>query len=375
MDPLHADLKHHQLLLQTNSLIHVSCTGAGPDLQRRIWGSPGCSPYFAGFFTPYRRTQTHSFLGHPPEDSYCEPEVAYDMAMASYIQASEVAVEEDTSKNPIGLGISAAVASEKLPRGEHRAHLVVITKDVIRYLWLPLQKGAGYEARAEHDKAIAEVAMQLLIGALDGSLPSYRTDEETALERFYLYPIFYPNGTRRPAKQRERSIYLPATLNPIHDGHRSQCQAAEDLNLGKGRVCYLVSSVSPHKGRLTVQEMLYKAGMIQAERWRQDSRPVEFTRDEPLFLDKARSRPASTFIMGADAMESMLDPKWGPAIEPMLQELSQLGTQFLVMGRYNKVKGIWKTCKDIEVPYKYRSLFQHLEGRVDISSSELRGDA
>lgn len=198
--------------------------------------------------------------------------------------------------------------------------------------------------------------------------------EMEALDRFYLYPIFHSDGTRlRPSQRKHPAVYLPATLNPISDGHRAMCASAEEYLgsfPGSLRVTYLVSTKSPHKGGLGLQDMLFKAGMLRAERWRQDYRAVEFTHSEPLFLDKAHRRPGSTFVIGADAMQRMLDPAWGPDPERMLLEMKNLGTKFLVMGRMQR--GKWLTCGDVEVPFLHRDMFTPLEGRVDVSSTELR---
>lgn len=366
---------HHDLLKETKSLLHISSTGAGPDLQSRIWGTPGSSEYFVGCYTPYRRTQLHSFLGHEPDDKYVSEAVAYDMAMASYIRAAEAKVNEGAEGNPVGLGITAAVASTRLPRGEHRAHIALITKDTVTHELVELEKEVGQDARQEHDQIISQQALHLLRQALSGKGP-YPNCEAKALDRFYRYPIFHTSGTRRAAED-EKGVYLPATLNPIHEGHRAMCRAAEEALSPEGpvriRASYLVSSVSPHKGRLSVQDMLFKAGMLRAERWRNESRLVEFTRDEPLFLDKARKRPGSVFIIGADTMQRMLDPKWGPNIDEMLREMSNLKVLFYVMGRMIDDK--WTTCRDIKVQWPHNTLFRPLEGRIDVSSTGLRESA
>jgi len=366
----------HDQLIASKALLHVSCTGAGPALQSAIWGTPGSSEYFVGYFTPYRRTQLHSFLGKPPDESYVSENVALDMASASYIRAAEAKVMEELEGHPIGVGVTAAVASSKLPRGEHRAHCAIITKDTVVHFMLTLKKGIGPEVRASHDQEIANVVQSVLSLVLEGKLWSEEW-EAKALERFYEYPIFHTNGTRRKPEV-ERGIYLPATLNPIHDGHREMCRAAEAL-LGPGegipgriKATYLVSSVSPHKGRLRVQDMLFKAGMLRAERWRRESRMVEFTRDEPLFIDKVRKRPGSIFLLGADTMQRMLDPKWGPEIKSMLTEIRDLRTKFYVMSRL--VNGELLQGPEIltRLNIEGTGVFYRLPGRVDISSTELR---
>ncbi len=365
----------HKRLIESRSLLHIATTGAGPRLLQAIWDNTGISEYFVGAELPYKTTQTRAVLGHAPEQGYVAEDVAYDLAMASYLRAAETKVVEALAGDPIGLGISAAVASNRWPHGGHRAHMVLISKERVVYRLVNLVKGTGKEVRQYHDEAIANAALELVLGALKGDLPAEPACEEKALERFHLYPVFGTDGTRRKSGG-DCCLYLPATLNPIHDGHRLMCRTAEESQaergMGRVRAIYLVSSVSPHKGRLSVQQMLMTAGMLRAERWRDEYEPrmVEFTHDEPLFLDKARKRPGSTFIIGADTMERMLDPQWGPAIEEMLTEMRNLDVKFLVMGRL--VGDKWVTCRDIKVAWPHQLLFQPLEGRLDLSSTQLR---
>lgn len=368
----------HRRLLETKSLLHVSTAGAGPELLRRIWSELGISEYYVGGAMPYFPHETHAFLGHPPDDSYVSREVAFDMAMASYIRAVENQVVMGRAGSPVGLGITAATASNRWPKGGQRAHIVVVTRDRILDHHLMMVKGLGKEVRALHDADIARMALSVLEFALDPTCPPVPEADTLALERFYRYPIFNTNGRRLAALRSGPKIYLPATLNPIHDGHRLMAKEAEDARSpedgGRVQVIYLVSSVSPHKGKLSVQDMLQRAGMLLAERWRDDevdSRTVEFTRDEPLFLDKARKRPGSTFIIGADTMQRMLDPVWGVDPEALIAEFENLKTKFLVMGRLIDDK--WLTCRDIPMPrWTSQLLFQPLGGRVDVSSTQLR---
>lgn len=364
----------HETLLAANTLLHVSTTGAGLRLQTALWDTPGASAYLVGFFTPYARTQLHSFLGHAPETSYCSSEVAYDLAMASYLRAAEHRVVEGLLGSPVGVGITAAVASSRLPRGEHRAHVVIMTCEAVREFVVELENGAGADARREHDEILRERVLLELGRTLDGTAAGSSEASAVATERFYRYPVFDTNGRRYAASGAAAGVYLPATLNPIHEGHRLMCRAAESrMHSAPGGVRfakYLVSSSSPHKGSLSVQEMLSKAGMLRAERWRDESRMVEFTRDEPLFLDKARKRPGSIFLIGADTMERMLEAGWGPDIIDMLSEMRNLGTRFWVMGR--QLDGRLLTCRDIEVPWPHQTLFEPLDGRLDVSSTELR---
>jgi hypothetical protein len=151
------------------------------------------------------------------------------------------------------------------------------------------------------------------------------------------------------------------------------CSEAEELlspTVGKVKASYLVSSYSPHKGSLSIQEMLFKAGMLKAERWLGQSRSVEFTHDEPLFIDKARRRPGSIFLIGADTMQRLLDPNWGPNIDEMLLEMKELKVSFLVMDRV--VDGKILLCHNINVPSCGVGIFSSFGKRLDICSTDLR---
>lgn len=360
-------------LLENKALLYVATTGAGLSFQYNLWKKPGCSKYLVGFFTPYAKTELQEFIGYEPEGSFVSKEVAYDLAMASYIRAAKFKAQEGSNYDvsvgePVGIGITAAVATNRIPRGEQRAFICVITKNRALLHEVKLEKKLGEDHREAHDQIIAAEAANILISALDGMNGPYIDCAKEALDRFYQYPTFLANS--RTKESFGASLYLPASLNPIHDGHRELARTAESVCVGAlndGGCKYLISTLSPHKGEMTLQEMLFKAGMLRAEK---TFRGFEFTKDEPLFLDKARKRPGSVFIIGADTMERLLDPKWGPNPIELLKELKELKTTFLVMGRV--MDGIFKTANDIIVPDGYEDLYVPMEGRVDISSTEIR---
>jgi nicotinic acid mononucleotide adenylyltransferase len=355
-------------LLQHKALLYVATTGAGLSFQYNLWKKPGCSSYLVGFFTPYAKTELQEFVGYEPEGSFVSKEVAYDLAMASYIRAAKFKVQEASDGEPVGIGITAAVATNRIPRGEQRAFICVITKDKALLHEVKLKKTLGESHREAHDQIIAAEAEDVLVCALINWMTHpYTNCTNEVLDRFYQYPTFLINS--RTKDSFGSALYLPASLNPIHEGHRELARTAESVTSPLNDCKYLISTSSPHKGEMTLQEMLFKAGMLRAEK---TFRGFEFTKDEPLFLDKARKRPNSIFIIGADTMERFLDPKWGPDPVQLLKELKELKTTFLVMGRV--MDGVFKTANDIIVPNGYKDLFVPIEGRVDISSTMLRNE-
>lgn len=356
----------HKKLVETNSKLFVTIAGAGTELLQRIWSKPGVSKNFVGARMPQSETQLMDCLGGECDANAVSENTALELAMYSYLQCL---LEASTEDNPVGLGMTAAVASDRMPRGDQRAHIAVMTKTGVVYKQLNLVKDCGVVSRAKHDKIVSSAALSLLERALLGDNDLCYVDRCFGLLHGNA-PTYSANGLR-DSKGRGRDLYLPATLNPLHDGHRNARRAGEKHT--EQRATYLVSTVSPHKGKMPVQQCLGIIAAVKNERYlfNDGDRNVEFTLDEPLFIDKARARPNSTFIIGADTMQRMLDPKWGPEIIPMLDEMRALGTKFLVIGR--AIDGVWTECRDIKISWPNQLIFCPIQvAPNDISSTKIR---
>ncbi len=358
----------HDLLKSKNAFVHLSCSGAGATLWKRIWGEPGASSYLVGAVMPYGLPALSVHLGYSVKGSCCSKTVAIDLAMASFIAACEHR-ELGSPGTPIGIGLTAAVASERLPRGEQRAHVVVMTQTKVSHLEMSFKKATGVYARREQDVGLADVAVKLLFSTLTGG--DYGDEVgELAMERLFELPSFEVDGTRRKGTQNAAELYLPGTFNPLHDGHRMMVVMAKEFTGWEAR--YLVSASSAHKPSLSVQDLLNKVGQVRADRYRgRQMRTIEFSREDPLFVDKARQRPGATFIVGADTVQNLLDPKWGVSPSLVLRQLQTHQAKFLVLGR-RTADGRFTTCEDLEIPLIHADMFTPLEGRVDTSSTELR---
>jgi hypothetical protein len=204
----------------------------------------------------------------------------------------------------------------------------------------------------------------LLVKALAGINPSHggaawRDDSEFARQHFQLRPLFLRNGSR--AHEPKRPLKLcPGAFNPLHAGHLA--------STGEN-VIFHITADPPHKPALSLQDMLERSLQFRGVR------DVLFTEGDALYIDKARRFPNSTFYVGTDVVERILDPRWGPQPEPMLREFAELGIHFAVSPR----GGVRLADLTPKIPESCRSLqlFSELPQtpHADLSSTQIRNGA
>ncbi len=353
--------------------IHLIATGGGAGLQQLLWEVPGSSAYLSGASFPYAQEEQEELLGFMPEH-FCSEEAAIDLASAAYMKAYKFG-----GKKPVGLGITASVASEKIHRGEHRVFACIITEDQVRTCQYTLEKGAGHEVRLLDGETCDDIGFLLLaetlcLNEVEYTHPDhpYQTKraEDKARARFFERPFFAANGRRLATMPPKHMALMPGAYNPPHEGHFGTAQNVMD-EYGR-TVVYEVTAEPPHKEALSVQLLLQRAKLLHGH-------DRLFTRKEPFYLDKARAFPGIPMVLGADAMVRMLDPKWGVDLEAMFKEFRKLDTKLLIAGRTigDKFVTVDDISKDLRLqnPYVWgyaQSVMLPISGRFDISSTELR---
>src|SRR5690349_12615010 len=110
-------------LRDNHQRVFLACTGAGAGLQQRLWAPPGASEWLVGGLFPYATDETDLFLGFRP-DSYCSERTALELAMSAFMRAAAPAIG-----SPVGIGITASVASLRAHKGDHRIFAAAITVD------------------------------------------------------------------------------------------------------------------------------------------------------------------------------------------------------------------------------------------------------
>jgi nicotinic acid mononucleotide adenylyltransferase len=374
------DLKE---LLNHKFKLFVYATGAGAGIQKDLWSVPGCSSFLVGAEFTYDSVETIRAIGHEPE-SFCSKKTSIELAMAAYMRAYNV---NDVTDNFVGLGLTASVASSKAHRGEHRVFATVISDKNCITISALLKKGEGVEQRIIDGNISDEIAKSLLFAAL-GVPPvfskdissyevAYPSDEELVsliMER----PYFRANGLRTGFERewiQSRNlprplIIYPGTFNPYHLGHKGCADSAEAKLIydkkEKPQLVYATCINPAHKPPPTAVDLLKKASQMKGNNFL-------LTKDDALYVEKARIYSDSIFVMGADALITLLSPKWTKDPQALFQEFRKYNTTFYVAGRV--VNDKFTTLNDLYELYPNVlpcSIFNPLDGRWDISSTELR---
>jgi hypothetical protein len=151
------------------------------------------------------------------------------------------------------------------------------------------------------------------------------------------------------------TIY-PGNFDPPHEGHFAN--AGED-------VLFQITANPPHKDPLNLTDLLSRVRHFQHKR------DVLFMDGGSLYIQKARRLPNSTIILGTDACERMLDPKWGVDPTALLTEMRSLGIRFKVGIRAGG------SFSALPIPREFRDLFSELPRTpfADLSSTQIRQSA
>ena len=417
-------------------------TGGGSLLLSDLLQVPGASATLLEAQIPYSQDALATLLGAPPEQA-CSAGTARDLAMCAYLRARELAGEAETfgfaitaslrSTRPkkgehraycalqtsaqthttslhLAKGARSREAEERLVADVALAALAQalgIDPPAAGPAELDTHKtqAAGpaesdtHEARAagpaeldtheaqaagpaELDTHVARVAglteldthraevaeadadMQALLSGVRPAILARAGDRSTSA------PTHAGARSARAPKPPPEAI-LPGAFNPLHEGHRRMARAAAE-HLGEP-VAYELCIRNVDKPPLNFHDM-----RVRREQFGSTDDQLWLT-NAATFVEKARVFGAVTFVVGADTMRRIANPKYYPDsnLDAAVEELADMGCRFLVFGRVagDGEDASFVTLDDLDLPARLRAMstgVSEAEFRTDISSTALR---
>jgi nicotinamide mononucleotide (NMN) deamidase PncC len=373
------DLSAHQLVTAihaTPTRLVLAITGGGSRAIGALLEVPGASRTVLEAVVPYAEGSLVRWLGGPP-DHACSPPTARAMAMAAFCRAREY---HPVDVPLAGIAATASLASGRPKRGAHRAHLAAQTADATVTWSLELVK--GHRSRAGEERLVTRLVLNLTADVCGvsprlelGLLPEEHLESVTTpalpawRELLEGSRAAVRHGGEPEPADRTSGLIFPGAFHPRHAGHRRMVQVAEAM-LGR-RVEFEISIRNVDKPPLDYTEIHQRLAQFAP------GETVWLTRS-PTFEEKSQAFPGATFLVGADTLRRIGDPRYygsQPAMHQALERIAGRGCRFLVFGRLAP-RGFVRLA-DLELPPPLGQISTEVPAeqfREDISSSELRRD-
>ncbi len=354
----------------------AAVTGGGAQAITWLLTVPGASRTVLETLVPYSEQSLERFLGERPR-GIAYSETAETMARRAYRRAVELA---DANVPVVGIGCTAAIATDRRKRGAHRAHVARCTADSTVTYSLEFKK--GLRDREGEDTLASMLIVRALAEAsgipVDFALPLDAAehidvrgsgDPIDLLVAGAIDSVLVGADGTITANGRPRGAVLSGSFDPLHVGHRDLASvASETLEMPVTLEMSVANVDKPTLTAPTVRERINQfAGAYD----------VVLTK-VPTFAEKSRVLPGCCFVIGYDTMKRLVAPKYyGGSERNMMSALATIAEsngRFLVAGRLED--GVFRTLSDVEAPSQFRSMFESIPEssfRQDISSTDLRG--
>lgn len=326
----------------------------------------------------YASTSLIEAIGFVPTQ-FTAPDVAQAMATQAYMRAGHLV----NSGTPVmGVGCTATIATDRVKWGEHRCCVSVCDAQGVTTYSLTLTK--GLRTRDEEERLVSLMIIRAIAAACGVSdpLPLELAAEEHLFESFEPFDLLdrllagqveaitvMPDGQMLGGDRWQNLALLSGAFNPLHQGHRELARiAARILRQEVYFELPLVNAdkapiIDPHEARRRISQFASVG-------------PILVTR-APLFSQKARLFPGSTFILGIDTVERLVQARFyhnsRAEMLASFEAVQSAGCRFLVAGRVRDNHFV--TLADVNLPAEYRDLFIEIpedEFRVDVSSTAIR---
>ena len=353
----------------------VVVTGGGAQSISWLLTVPGASRTALEVLVPYSERALANFLGQQPHQV-----ASVETAEAIARQAYRRAVELSDSDGPIiGIGCTAAIATDRPKRGPHRVHVARCSAaSVVTY---SLEFTKNLRDRAGEDtlagllvvRALAEAAgvapnVSLPLDSTERVVVGGSGDPIDLLVAGALDTVLVRADGTITANAKPDGAVLSGSFDPLHVGHRELASIASET---------LTMPVTLEMSVSNVDKPPLTAPVIR-ERLEQFSGTYDAVLTKaPTFAEKAQVLPGTCFVIGYDTMVRLIDPAYYGGderkVNNALTSIAQRGGRFLVAGRLDG--GVFRTLSDVPAPDEFRDMFEALPEnrfRRDISSTVLR---
>ena len=363
-----------EAVLHSGFRLALATTGGGSELISWLLNHPGASRAIVEAQVPYSEQALAAYLAAAGPHR-ADEQTARDMAGRAFVRATSFA---KSGPSCIGVGCSAALATDRPRRGADRGCIALRLESAYRLFTLHFEQGAA--DRLEQEEILSRVALAAVVEACGGpvagvSLPDYAHLARRELAVDDPLGLLFAgelavvemrsDGAVVPEVERGQRLLLSGSFNPLHEGHERLAAAAGPLS---GRQPSLELSIeNVDKPPLPRSEVERRLAQMRGRF------PVVMTRS-PTFLQKARLFGGCHFVLGYDTAMRLLQGQYYEegerGVAAALAEFAAGDCRFWVAGRADG--DAYRTLADIEVPAPYAGLFAAVPFRMDISSTELR---
>ena len=334
----------------------LAITGGGTSAIASLFEVPGASSTLLEATVPYHSAALGRFVsGSGPLG--CNTHTARAMAMSAYTSARSISPED----NVIGIGCTAAIATNRVRKGTDRCHIAVQAAEFTTTYDIDLNRE---DDRREQEAICRDAIIAAMARAVDISIDPPDTDiraRHIDAEKGWVDLLA---GDIDSTSAATNSCIFPGAFNPIHEGHRGMISVARNM-LGKD-VTLELSIRNVDKPPLDFLTM--------SERYT-DEFELVFS-NAPTFVEKSAIFPDSTFVVGLDTIVRIDEPRYYGSEAARNQALAAMagrGARFLVFGRQSGES--FNTLADISLSKTLKHICTAVtedQFRQDISSSAIR---
>tara|TARA_B100000519_G_scaffold203311_1_gene225516 strand:+ start:3395 stop:4534 length:1140 start_codon:yes stop_codon:yes gene_type:complete len=354
--------------------IVLSVSGAGTKALSWLLEVPGASNSLIEANVPYSVKSMTAHLNSTPENF-----VSSSTSLMMAEQAYRRGVKLRSSNNKIvGVSCTAAISTSRKRKGDNQAFISFWSDSVRNTVHIKFMKGKL--TRREEEELVSQSIIEFLHEEIFGESPDSIRSENTsntkiqfenelsALTSKQIESIEYSGKSPKFSDSNFSGVILSGSFNPIHKGHINLLNLASQIT--NKIPAFELSAFNVDKPPLSNDEI--NARLAQFE-----SNHTILVSNSPLFSQKSKIFPGSTFVIGWDTAARLINPKYYDQSENVmynsLHEIEETGCDFLVAGRLSD--GSFRELSALNIPERFTEIFKSIpesKFRIDISSTQLR---